>query len=153
MPIKTRVHDRNNNSNSALHVALFSFLLGGLVFTLWSNLLFRSPANAVGNIATVDSSLDQNLPGHEYQHLQQQLNIGHGLQARRRDNTLVVYIYNAVDEQQQRNFAYFLRYGVTGSPTYRIIITAGEGVLVSLPLYNPILTFPNDYHIHHQAFQ
>eukprot|EP00890_Picochlorum_soloecismus_P001815 jgi/Picsp_1/2634/NSC_00864-R1_hypothetical protein VOLCADRAFT_105929 [Volvox carteri f. nagariensis] len=54
-------------------------------------------------------------------------------------STLVLYVYNAEDEEQERSFAYFLRYGVTeGGPTYRIIITNGPNIkpfpkLPSLP--------------------
>jgi len=57
----------------------------------------------------------------------------------RLSSTLVLYVYNAEDEEQERSFAYFLRYGVTeGGPTYRIIITNGPNVkpfpkLPSLP--------------------
>ena len=55
--------------------------------------------------------------------------------------TLVVYVYNAEDEEQERSFAFFLRYGITDtptSPTYRIIIADGPDVkrfprLPSLP--------------------
>ena len=54
-------------------------------------------------------------------------------------STLVLYVYNAEDEEQERSFAYFLRYGITeGGPTYRIIITNGPNIkpfpkLPSLP--------------------
>jgi hypothetical protein len=48
----------------------------------------------------------------------------------KRYSTLVIYVYNAVDEQQQRNFAFFLRYGIAeNGPTYRIVVTQGPGVL------------------------
>lgn len=55
--------------------------------------------------------------------------------------TLVLYVYNAEDEEQERSFAFFLRYGITdgpSSPTYRIIISDGPNVkpfprLPSLP--------------------
>lgn len=41
----------------------------------------------------------------------------------RLDSTLVIYVYNAEDEEEERSFAYFLRYGVTeNQPAYRIII-------------------------------
>ena len=55
------------------------------------------------------------------------------------NSTLVLYVYNAEDEEQERSFAYFLRYGITeNQPTYRIIVTDGPQVkpfprLPSLP--------------------
>lgn len=51
--------------------------------------------------------------------------------AKRLQSTLVVYVYSAKDAEEERNFAFFLRYGITGesSPTYRIIITHGHGVI------------------------
>ena len=55
------------------------------------------------------------------------------------EKTLVLYVYNAEDEEQERSFAFFLRYGITESqPTYRIIVTDGPSVkafprLPSLP--------------------
>ena len=54
-------------------------------------------------------------------------------------STLVIYVYNAEDEEQERSFAFFLRYGLTeDGPTYRIIITNGPHIkafprLPSLP--------------------
>lgn len=54
-------------------------------------------------------------------------------------STLVLYVYNAQDEEQERSFAFFLRYGLTEhGPTYRIIITDGPHIkafprLPSLP--------------------
>lgn len=45
--------------------------------------------------------------------------------------TLVIYVYNAEDEEQERSFAFFLRYGITdtpSSPTYRIIIADSPNV-------------------------
>lgn len=55
--------------------------------------------------------------------------------------TLVLYVYNAEDEEQERSFAFFLRYGITdgpSSPTYRVVISNGPNVkpfprLPSLP--------------------
>ena len=44
--------------------------------------------------------------------------------------TMVVYVYNAANEEQQKNFAFFLRYGITDdNVTYKIIITKDEDVL------------------------
>jgi hypothetical protein len=62
-------------------------------------------------------------------------------QAELLSRTLVVYVYNAEDEEQERSFAFFLRYGITdgpSSPTYRVIISNGPNVkpfprLPSLP--------------------
>jgi hypothetical protein len=54
-------------------------------------------------------------------------------------STLVIYVYNAEDEEQERSFAFFLRYGLTeDGPTYRIIVTNGPHIkafprLPSLP--------------------
>lgn len=54
-------------------------------------------------------------------------------------STLVLYVYNAEDKEQERSFAFFLRYGVTEhGPAYRIIITNGPHIkafprLPSLP--------------------
>lgn len=48
---------------------------------------------------------------------------------RRRDATLVIYVYNAADAEHARNFAFFLRYGVADDgATYRIVVTRGPGV-------------------------
>ena len=53
--------------------------------------------------------------------------------APRRGGTLVLYVYNAVDEEQQQNFLFFVRWGIRTDDgvTYRIILATGEGVLVS----------------------
>lgn len=48
----------------------------------------------------------------------------------RRKRTLVVYVYNAIDEEGRRNFAFFLRYGMgEDDVTYRIVISQADGVL------------------------
>lgn len=60
-------------------------------------------------------------------------------QAELLSRTLVLYVYNAEDEEQERSFAFFLRYGITeNGPTYRVIVSDGPNVkpfprLPSLP--------------------
>lgn len=51
----------------------------------------------------------------------------------RRGRTLVVYVYNAADIEHQKNFDFFLRWGVQAGDgvTYKVVITEGKGVLVS----------------------
>lgn len=51
--------------------------------------------------------------------------------AARRTATLVLYVYNAADEEQRSNFAFFVRWGMQADDgtTYRIILTRGPGVL------------------------
>ena len=51
--------------------------------------------------------------------------------AGRRAKTLVLYVYNALDIEHQKNFDFFLRWGVHEGLTYKFIITEGAGVLVS----------------------
>lgn len=49
-----------------------------------------------------------------------------------RPRTLVVYVYNAADAEQQRNFEHFMRSGVEeqgGWLSYRIIVASGAGIL------------------------
>lgn len=48
---------------------------------------------------------------------------------RRVDRTLVVYVYNAFDTEHQRNFAFFLRYGIDErGASYRIIVSHGPSI-------------------------
>lgn len=50
----------------------------------------------------------------------------------RRSTTLVVYVYNARDAEEEKNFQFFLRYGVREGDgvTYVILVARGHGVLV-----------------------
>ena len=65
---------------------------------------------------------------------------GSAMITRRRDATLALYVYNAADAEQARNFAFFLRYGIADDGvTYRIIITKSPEVKVfpRLPVLPP----------------
>lgn len=52
----------------------------------------------------------------------------------RRASTLVIYVYNPADEEQRANFAFFMRWGIKADDgvTYRIVLTRGKGMLVSI---------------------
>lgn len=60
--------------------------------------------------------------------------LAHGAQKpeSRASNTLVVYIYNAEDAEQQHNYLFFVNYAISADDgvTYRIAITTGVKVLV-----------------------
>jgi hypothetical protein len=53
-------------------------------------------------------------------------------QQAQRPATLVLYAHSAEDAEQQHNFAFFLKHAVEQQPwlTYRLVVTAGPGVLV-----------------------
>lgn len=55
---------------------------------------------------------------------------------RRRTQTLVLYVYNALDTEQQNNFHFFMRWAVQSGDgvAYKIILTEGSGVLDILEL-------------------
>lgn len=129
MGMKSRPWEHKNRGFQ-LQTSLTGLIVCGIVLLLWANLRFLgNHAETIdGEAFDIGSSRRQAL----------ELNGGTGF-GRRRDSTLVIYVYNAADEEEERNFAFFLRYGIVeDGPTYRIIVTRGHGVkefprLPSLP--------------------
>jgi hypothetical protein len=88
-----------------------AILLGSILLLIGTNIHFLSTSNIQ----------EEALPG-----LEQPNN---AVITRRRDATLVLYVYNAADTEHARNFAFFLRYGISEDGVdYRIIVTKGPGV-------------------------
>lgn len=88
-----------------------AILIGGILLLVSTNVHFLSTSNIQ----------EEALPGLGEP--------GTAMINRRRDATLVIYVYNAADTEHTRNFAFFLRYGISeDGVAYRIIVTKGPGV-------------------------
>lgn len=112
--IRASLWDQRGKSANATQKWLTAVMLGAVALLVWANFSFISThSGGVGEAGLRRQA--QELDG--------------GAAGRRRAATLVIYVYNAADEEQERNFAFFLRYGVDDEgPTYRIIITKGLGI-------------------------